>query len=39
LLQGVDGIYLTEDICKLEVLDSLPDEDKSSTFWISYINE
>jgi len=37
VLNNVDGIYLTEETCKPEVLETLTqDSDKSSTFWLRY---
>jgi len=39
VLQNIDGIYLTEETCKPEVLETLAnDSDKSSIFWLSYQN-
>jgi hypothetical protein len=37
VLNNVDGIYLTEETCKPEVLETLTnDSDKASTFWLRY---
>ena len=38
LLSNIDGVYLTEDICKVEILDTLKDEEKSSVFWLTFRN-
>lgn len=39
VLSNIDGIYLTEETCKPEMLDSLTsDADKSSVFWLSYLD-
>ena len=35
VLNNIDGIYLTEETCKPEILETLTlDSDKSSTFWL-----
>lgn len=37
VLQNIDGIYLTEETCKPEILEILTnDSDKSSIFWLNY---
>lgn len=37
VLQNIDGVYLTEETCKPEVLETLAnDSDKSSVFWLTY---
>jgi Leucine-rich repeat (LRR) protein len=37
VLQNIDGIYLTEETCKPEVLETLQnDQEKSSVYWLSY---
>lgn len=37
VLQNIDGVYLTEETCKPEVLETLAnDSEKSSVFWLSY---
>lgn len=37
VLQNVDGVYLTEETCKPEVLDTIQnDQEKSSVFWLQY---
>lgn len=37
VLQNIDGIYLTEETCKPEVLETLQnDNEKSSVFWLTY---
>ena len=39
VLSNVDGIYLTEETCKPEILEALTqDSDKSSVFWFSYVD-
>lgn len=39
VLQNIDGIYLTEETCKPEILETLTsDASKSSVFWLSYVN-
>lgn len=39
VLSNVDGIYLTEETCKPEILETLTqDSDKSSVFWFSYVD-
>lgn len=39
VLSNIDGIYLTEENCKLELLDTLSDEEKSSVFWLSFTDK
>lgn len=37
VLQNIDGVYLTEETCKPEILETLQDDSqKSSVFWITY---
>jgi hypothetical protein len=37
VLNNIDGIYLTEETCKPEILEALTqDSDKSSVFWLEY---
>lgn len=37
VLQNIDGVYLTEDTCKPEVLETIQnDHEKSSVFWLKY---
>lgn len=37
VLQNIDGVYLTEETCKPEVLEALAnDNEKSSVFWLTY---
>jgi hypothetical protein len=37
VLQNIDGIYLTEETCKPEILEALQnDNEKSSVFWLTY---
>jgi hypothetical protein len=37
VLQNIDGVYLTEETCKPEILETLAnDSDKSSIFWLTY---
>eukprot|EP00347_Sterkiella_histriomuscorum_P007790 403347554 len=40
VLSNIDGIYLNEENCasKMEMLDQLQDQEKSSVFWLSYTN-
>lgn len=39
VLSNIDGIYLTEETCKPEILETLTnDQDKSSVFWLRYYN-
>jgi hypothetical protein len=38
VLSNIDGIYLTEDNCKIEILDAVTEDEKCSTFWLSYQN-
>jgi hypothetical protein len=39
VLQNIDGIYLTEETCKPEILEALQnDQEKSSVYWLSYID-
>lgn len=39
VLQNIDGVYLTEEVCKIELLDTLVENEKSSVFWLSYYNQ
>jgi hypothetical protein len=37
VLQNIDGVYLTEETCKPEILEALTDDSqKSSIFWLAY---
>lgn len=39
VLQNIDGVYLTEDTCRPEILETLTqDADRSSIFWLRYID-
>ena len=34
----MSGVYLNDENCKLESLDSVPDDKKSSVFWIQFLD-
>ncbi len=37
-MYNIDGVYLNEETCKIEIIDTLADHEKSSVFWLRYTN-